>query len=217
MTFSILVRDPETGAMGAAAATGNLCVGGWVLRGDVRAGLSASQGKTPSTLWGEDVLEEMQKGLSAEKAVAAVVSADGGREARQLLALDLGGRSAAFTGDENLPEVSELLFPNIVVGGNKLGDRDVTEACRLGYLNCRGTMAVRLLMALESGASAGGDLRGLQSAAILVVSEQAPPVDLKIDYSETPLGDLGQLVARAESDTYRKWCNTLPTRRDPES
>jgi uncharacterized Ntn-hydrolase superfamily protein len=78
-------------------------------------------------------------------------------------------------------------------------------------------MAARLLVALEHGASAGGDLRGLQSAAILVVSEQAPPVDLRIDYSETPLRDLGQLVARAESDTYRKWCNTLPTRHDPES
>ena len=113
MTFSILVRDPETGAMGGAAATGNLCVGGWVLRGDVRAGLSASQGKTPSTLWGEDVLDEMRKGLSAENAVANVVSADHGRETRQLLALDHGGRTAAFTGDENVSEVSELIFLNM--------------------------------------------------------------------------------------------------------
>jgi len=217
MTFSILVRDPETGAMGGAAATGNLCVGGWVLRGDVRAGLSASQGKTPSTLWGEDVLDRMRKGLSTENAVAAVVSADRGRETRQLLALDRGGRTAAFTGDENVPEVSELIFLNVVVGGNMLGNRAVTEACRLGYANSCGTMAARLLVALEHGASAGGDLRGLQSAAILVVSEQAPPVDLRIDYSATPLRDLGQLVARVESDTYRKWCDTLPTRHDPES
>jgi uncharacterized Ntn-hydrolase superfamily protein len=217
MTFSILVRDPETGAMGGAAATGNLCVGGWVLRGDVRAGLSASQGKTPSTLWGEDVLDRMRKGLGAENAVVAVVSADHGRETRQLLALDNGGRTAAFTGDENVSEVSELIFLNMVVGGNMLGNRAVIEACRLGYVNSSGTMAARLLVALEHGASAGGDLRGLQSAAILVVSEQAPPVDLRIDHSETPLRDLGQLVARAESDTYRKWCNTLPTRHDPES
>jgi len=217
MTFSILVRDPETGAMGGAAATGNLCVGGWVLRGDVRAGLSASQGKTPSTLWGEDVLDGMRKGLSAKNAVAALVSADRGRETRQLLALDRGGRTAAFTGDENVSEVSELIFLNIVVGGNMLGNRTVTEACRLGYVNSGGTMEARLLIALEHGASAGGDLRGLQSAAILVVSEQAPPVDLRIDYSETPLRDLGQLVARAERDTYRKWCNGLPTRHDPES
>ena len=115
MTFSILVRDPETGAMGGAAATGNLCVGGWVLRGDVRAGLSASQGKTPSTLWGEDVLDGMRKGLSAKNAVAALVSADRGRETRQLLAIDRGGRTAAFTGDENVSEVSELIFLNIVV------------------------------------------------------------------------------------------------------
>ena len=56
MTYSILARDPETGAFGGAAATGSLCVGGWVLRGRAGVGISASQGASPSTLWGEEAL-----------------------------------------------------------------------------------------------------------------------------------------------------------------
>ncbi|SMX22518.1 DUF1028 domain-containing protein [Boseongicola aestuarii] len=216
MTISILVRDPETGVLGGAAATGNLCVGGWVLRGDIRAGLSASQGKTPSTLWGEDVLDEMRNGRSAVQAVANVVGADQGRATRQLLAIDRNGRAAAFSGNQNVAEVSEIKSHNLVVGGNMLRDRAVIEACRTGFMVSHGPIAARLLVALEHAAAAGGDLRGLQSAAILIMSEKAPPVDLRIDYSETPLEDLGQLVARAQNATYLAWRNTLPTRQDPE-
>ena len=216
MTISILIRDPETGVLGGAAATGNLCVGGWVLRGDVRAGLSASQGKTPSTLWGEDVLDEMRNGRSAVQAVANVVGADRGRATRQLLAIDRNGCAAAFSGRQNDAEVSEIKSPNLVVGGNMLRDRAVTEACRTGFVGSPGPIAARLLVALGHAAAAGGDLRGLQSAAILIMSEKVPPVDLRIDYSETPLEDLGQLVARAQNATYLAWRNTLPTRQDPE-
>ena len=65
MTFSLLVHDRATGTFGGAAATGSLCVGGWVLRGTVDSGLSASQGTAPSTFWGEDALTAMRGGESA--------------------------------------------------------------------------------------------------------------------------------------------------------
>ncbi|MBF9061372.1 DUF1028 domain-containing protein, partial [Rhodobacterales bacterium HKCCSP123] len=65
MTISILAIDEKTGRMGGAAATGSLCVGGWVLRGRADSGLSASQGTAPSTLWGEDVLVRMAGGMRA--------------------------------------------------------------------------------------------------------------------------------------------------------
>lgn len=216
MTFSILVRDPETGVLGGAAATGNLCVGGWVLRGDARAGLSASQGRTPSTLWGEDVLDAMRHGQNAAQAVAGIVAADRGRATRQLLALDRNGGAAAFSGDQNVAEVSEIKSPNLVVGGNMLSNCAVTKACHNGFLGSSGSMAARLLVALEQAALAGGDQRGVQSAAILIVSDRAPPVDLRVDFSETPLTDLGRLVARAEDATYLAWRKTLPTLQDPE-
>ena len=69
MTISILAFDERTGAYGGAATTGNLCVGGWVLRGDAESGLSASQGLLPSTLWGTDSLKLMQMGVSSAQAV----------------------------------------------------------------------------------------------------------------------------------------------------
>ena len=75
MTFSILANDPDTGDIGGAAATGSLCVGGWVLRADPRAGASASQGAAPSTFWGEDVLTQMRAGVPTGRAVA---EGDGG-------------------------------------------------------------------------------------------------------------------------------------------
>lgn len=77
MTFSILAQDPESGRMGGAAATGSLCVGGWVLRGDIRAGMSACQGAAPSTFWGEDVLAAMRRGATAPVAVAEVIAPTG--------------------------------------------------------------------------------------------------------------------------------------------
>jgi uncharacterized Ntn-hydrolase superfamily protein len=84
MTFSILARDPDTGTFGGAAATGNLCVGAWVLRGDVRAGPTASQGLYPSPLWGPQVLELMPADYDAAEALQQVVRRDAGREVRQL-------------------------------------------------------------------------------------------------------------------------------------
>ena len=215
MTFSILVRDPETGFLGAAAATGNLCVGGWVLRGDPRVGLSASQGHMPSTLWGEDVLVAMDRGLNAESAVAEVVNADSERGKRQLLALDRDSDGAIFSGDANLPVVSEIIASNCVVAGNMLADHSVINACHLGFASSHGSLESRLLNALKQAADAGGDVRGLESAAILVVSDGAPPVDLRVDYSNTPLTDLGQLIQRAKDEKYAMWRSTLPTRKNP--
>lgn len=215
MTFSILVRDPETGFLGAAAATGNLCVGGWVLRGDARVGLSASQGHMPSTLWGEDVLLAMGRGLNAKSAVSEVVNADSARGKRQLLALDRDSDGAVFSGEENLPVVSEIIASNCVVAGNMLENRSVINACHFGFASSHGPLESRLLNALKQASDAGGDARGLQSAAILVVSEVAPPVDLRVDYSDTPLTDLGRLIQRAKGEKYALWRSTLPTRKNP--
>ena len=215
MTFSILVRDPETGVLGAAAATGNLCVGGWVLRGNARVGLSASQGHMPSTLWGEDVLVAMGRGLSAKIAVSEVVNTDSARGKRQLLALDRFSDGAVFSGDENLPVVCEIVAPNCVVAGNMLKDGSVIKACHCGFEGSHGPLESRLLTALKYAADAGGDTRGLQSAAILLVSDEAPPVDLRVDYSDTPLTDLAQLIQRAKGEKYSLWRSKLPTRQNP--
>ena len=76
--------EKNTNEIGGAAATGSYCVGGWVLRGSLNAGLSASQGASASTLWGEQTLDYLKSGLNAEDAINKVVNVDAGKEHRQL-------------------------------------------------------------------------------------------------------------------------------------
>ncbi|KUF09389.1 DUF1028 domain-containing protein [Pseudoponticoccus marisrubri] len=216
MTFSILVRDPETGALGGAAATGSLCVGGWVLRGDIRAGLSASQGAAPSTFWGEDVLTRMRAGRPADAAVAEVTGADPGRAARQLSALDLSGQGAHFTGADNTPQMAGSLFPQGVAAGNMLADAGVVDALAEGFAAATGPLSLRLLAGLRAAEAAGSDSRGLLSAALLVLRHDHAPLTLRIDYHEgDPIGALEALHDRATSGAYADWARQVPSPEDP--
>lgn len=216
MTFSILARDEATGAIGGAAATGSLCVGGWVLRGHPAAGMSASQGMAPSTFWGEDVLDIMADGASAEKAVRAVTEPDAGRAQRQLAALPLAGPGAAFTGGENTPETGERMFGDGIATGNMLSSPLVVDALADGFLSAVGSFPERLLAGLQAAHAAGSDSRGLLSAAILVVAPAHAPLTLRIDHAAEPLAALSDLLARATSGDYAAWAAQVPCLDDPE-
>lgn len=216
MTFSILAQDLGSGAFGGAAATGSLCVGGWVLRGDSRAGMSASQGAAPSTMWGEDALDQMRQDRNAAQTVARITQADRGRDWRQLAVLDRAGRTACHTGTRNTNWKDALLAPGLVVSGNLLAGPHVLQALRDTYLGTTGSLAQRLLAALTAAEAAGGDTRGLQSAALLVVSDDAPQLSLRVDWAEDPIRALDDLHSRSQSGEYAAWLPTLPTRNDPE-
>lgn len=216
MTISILAIDEKTGRMGGAAATGSLCVGGWVLRGRADSGMSASQGTAPSTLWGEDVLLRMTGGMGAAEAVAAVTGADAGRAHRQLAALDTKGGTGAFTGAESVAHAGALEQPGVVVAGNMLAGPEVIEAALDGY---RAAAAMpfpeRLMGALGAAAAAGGDARGLLSAALLVVGRDMAPLTLRIDHSVNPLAALADLYLVSQSDPYHGWTRVVPVLDDP--
>lgn len=216
MTISILALDPETGDIGGAAATGSLCVGGWVLRADPLAGASASQGAAPSTFWGEDVLALMKAGESARDAVATVTARDAGREARQLSALDLSGAVGAFTGRDNTAHKGARCAHGLVVAGNLLTNTGVLDAAAEGFTAAAGDLPRRLFAALRAAGDSGGDSRGFQSAALLVVGRKRPRLTLRVDYSETPLDDLDALAARAAAGEYAAWLDTVPVLADPE-
>lgn len=216
MTFSLLARDPESGALGGAAATGNLCVGAWVLRGRAGVGISASQGHYPSTLWGEAVLDAFANGGSPEQAVKDTVMADKGRYARQLIGLDHKGRGGAFSGSANLPVVKDEVMPDLCASGNMLASADVITSAISGYMSSEGSFLRRLLAGLRSGAKSGGDARGLMSAAILIVAEDHPPIDIRVDYAADPLDTLSDLVARVEQGDYAGWMQSLPTLLSPD-
>ncbi|MGZ2259120.1 DUF1028 domain-containing protein [Roseobacter sp. A03A-229] len=215
MTISILVFDVNSGTFGGAAATGSLCVGGWVLRGDVRSGLSASQGTSPSTLWGEDALSLMTAGLSARATVDELTKGDPGRDHRQLSVLDREGRTASFTGAESIAYAGSIDAHCLVVSGNMLADAGVLTAARDGYLNSQGAMPQRLLSGLMAAADAGGDIRGLTSAALLQLHADQAPLSLRIDYADDPLAALQDLYTRAMAQPYFGWTQAVPTRRDP--
>lgn len=210
MTYSILARDAKSNAIGGAAATGSLCVGGWVLRGDPRAGMSASQGASPSTLWGEDVLAALKSGQEAKNAIYDIVKADSGRDYRQLSALGLSGSGAAFTGTENTPAKGSIEIDEGIVAGNMLTSESVLDAMAEAFGHASGGFAQRLISSLNAANAAGSDLRGLQSAALLIVSPDHAPMSLRIDYHETPLAALENLFGRATKGDYAEWSRQVP-------
>jgi len=215
LTISILARDPESGHIGGAAATGSLCVGGWVLRGDPRAGMSASQGTAPSTLWGDGVLARMAAGARAADAVTATVAPDPGRGHRQLAALDLSGRGHAFTGGHSVPVAGAEARPGAIAAGNMLSNDHVVGAALDGFLAAGGDLAERLLAGLRAAHEAGSDSRGLRSAALLVLGRDMAPLSLRLDMAADPLSALAALLAEAQSPPYADWLREVPTLETP--
>jgi len=216
MTFSLLARDEKTGALVAASATGSLCVGGWVIRGALGAGLVASQGTAPSTLWRDEVLARMADGAPADTAVGDVTGVDPQRGHRQIAALGRDGHGAAFTGSASVAVADALSWADGVCAGNMLANCDVLPAMRRAWDAAAGTdPADRALASLRAADRAGGDARGLKSAALLVLRPDAPPLDLRIDLSEAPLDDLESLLEAARTPPYADWLKVVPVARNP--
>ena len=219
MTFSLLVRDSDTGAIGGAAATGSYCVGGWVLRGRFDSGLSASQGAAPSTFWGDGALDRMRAGAGAPEALEVIVGADSNREWRQLAMLDRQGSTAAHSGSRNGDWHGHMTRSDFVAAGNILAGPHVLERLEEAWHETSSGMAERLIAALYAAQEAGGDRRGLKSAALLVLAPDRPPMSLRIDISPEPLDDLARLVAvsqdRSMPGSYAHWTDAVPVPVDP--
>ncbi|MCY3877888.1 MAG: DUF1028 domain-containing protein [Rhodobacteraceae bacterium] len=214
MTFSILAHDRETGVYAAAAATGNLCVGGWVLRGDIESGLVASQGTAPSTFWRDEIMRQMHGGTGAELAVERVVGPDPGRRHRQIIALDAGGCTRGFTGEDSIAFADHVCDEGLAVAGNMLTGQAVLEAMISTARNSRLAIVERMLAVLDAADAAGGDTRGLVSAALLVLDPHHPPLDLRIDCHVEPLAALKQLCDRVRGLPYRGWLDKVPVLAD---
>lgn len=211
MTFSVLALDRRTGAIGCAAATGNLAVGGWVLRAAAGTGAVATQGFSVSSLWGDDALARLARGEAAEKVVSDVTDPDTGRQHRQLTVLDAKGGVGAWTGTENTDAKGHILGAGFVIAGNWLSNTGVLEDMEQALGHAGQNLGHRLLAALEAGVAAGSDARGTFSAAIRVVRPDQPPLDLRVDYDDNPVARLQVLHDMAESPEYNEWTRHLPT------
>lgn len=215
MTWSIVARDPETGAMGAMVATRFVAAAGLCL--NVASGVGAlSTQATINPTYGPRGLGLLRDGLRADEALRALLRPDHGREHRQVHLVDGSGTPIAFTGSECLPWSGHLTAAGVSVAGNLLAGAAVVEATLETYLQ-RADLVFpeRLMAAMRSGQRAGGDGRGQQSAGVLVYgTEEYPDLSLRVDEHAEPLDELERiyglwLLDFAAARTY------MATRADP--
>ncbi|WP_376791883.1 DUF1028 domain-containing protein [Thermoflexus sp.] len=199
-TFSIVAFDPARSEWGVAVASKFLAAGAVVPWARAGAGAVATQSYA-NTRFGPEGLARMAQGLSAEETLAALLAEDPEREKRQVGLVDRQGRAAAFTGSECLPWAGHRVGEGFCCQGNLLVDERTLEAMAAAFVNASGELADRLVAALLAGDRAGGDRRGRQSAAILVVREGGGYggfndryMDLRVDDDPDPVVKLQDLV-----------------------
>ena len=195
-TFSIVAFDPETGALGVAVQSKFLAVGSVVPWARAGVGAVATQALANFN-YGPRGLQLLSRGKTAAETVEALISADEEREHRQLGVVDAAGRAATFTGGECFEWAGGITGEHYAAQGNILVGRETVEALAKTFESTPGDLAGRLLAALEAGQTAGGDSRGKQSAALLVVREGGGyggdndrVVDLRVDDHPEPIREL---------------------------
>jgi uncharacterized Ntn-hydrolase superfamily protein len=198
MTFSIVGRAGD--ALGVAVASKFLAVGAAVPAAEAGAGAVATQSYA-NLAYRPDGLAMLRDGRSAQETLDALTSADDGRDQRQAGVVDATGRAATFTGPGCHPWAGGRTGDGYAVQGNILTGPDVVEAMESAWLSSSGELADRLLAALTAGDAAGGDRRGRQSAALLVVRPKSGyggqsdvEVDLRVDDHPAPVGELRRLL-----------------------
>jgi uncharacterized Ntn-hydrolase superfamily protein len=195
-TFSIVAFEPETDSLGVAVQSRFLAVGSVVPWARAGHGAVATQAMANYN-YGPHGLDLMSEGNSAEQAVQALTSADEDREHRQIGVVDALGRASTFTGSECFDWAGGVTGKHYAAQGNILVGRETVEAMASTYEQTDGDLAARLLSALDAGQGAGGDSRGKQSAALLVVREGGGyggdndrVVDLRVDDHPEPIREL---------------------------
>jgi uncharacterized Ntn-hydrolase superfamily protein len=221
LTFSLVARDAGTGQLGVAVATCTLAVGRaapWA-----RAGVGAVATQASSNRgYGPRALDLLAAGRSAQPALDPLVADDPEAGQRQVAVIGSTGLPAAWTGGECLPACGHSVGTDFSVQGNMLASRSVVPSLADGYAVADGDLAARLVAGLAAGQDAGGDLRGRQSAALLVVSGQRDDtapwdgvlVDLRVDDAADPVAELGRLLRLQRAYESGDW--ELLSREAPE-
>jgi uncharacterized Ntn-hydrolase superfamily protein len=186
--------------MGIAVQSHWFSVGTVVTWGEAGVGVVATQAFTNPS-FGPRGLDLMRKGISADRAMRAVLKQDAGRELRQVAMLDVKGNVASHTGKRCIPCAGHIVATDFSVQANMMLNDRVWPAMAERFELWKGSLAERLLASLEAGEEAGGDIRGKQSAALLVVNGQATgrswedrAVDLRVEDSKEPLEELKRLL-----------------------
>jgi uncharacterized Ntn-hydrolase superfamily protein len=200
MTYSIVARDPGTGELAVAVQSHYFGVGR--LCPFVRAGVGAvATQASVDPSYGPLGLQLMEAGKSPAEALAGLVAADSGSAIRQVAMIDATGRVAAHTGDTTIAEASHLVGDQFSVQANMMTSAGVPEAMAAAFTSATGHLADRILSAFDAAEEAGGDIRGRQSAALLVTTGERGGLsgvdrtwDLRVDDHPEPLQELRRLV-----------------------
>jgi uncharacterized Ntn-hydrolase superfamily protein len=204
-TYSIVARDPVTGEMGVAVQSHWFSVGTSVTWAEAGVGAVATQSFVDPS-YGPLGLEMMRAGRSAPDALTGLLAADAEREVRQVAMVDAQGRVAAHTGKKDIQAAGQHVGKGYSVQANLMANDKVWPAMAKAFEEAKGDLAERMMVALEAAQSVGGDIRGQQSAAIIVVpgTPSGRPwadriFDLRVEDHPRPLEELRRLllVARA--------------------
>ncbi len=200
MTYSIVARDEATGRLGVAVQSHWFSVGSVVSWAEAGVGAIATQSFAERS-YGPLGLELMRRGRSAPDALAALVHADDDRAVRQVAYVDAEGRAGVHTGDECIREAGHLTGDGYSVQANMMERGTVWGAMDEAYRAAQGDLPDRMLTALAAAQGEGGDIRGTQSAAILVVEAERTGtewgdriLDLRVEDHATPVDELARLV-----------------------
>src|SRR5258708_14095651 len=198
-TYSIVARDPETGELGVAVQSHAFSVGTLVTWAEAGIGAVATQSLVRVD-YGPEGLALMRVGLTANQALETLTYNDEGRELRQLAMIDAEGHVAVHTGSKCIPCAGHIVGENYSGQAKLMVNNKICTAMQQAYENATGELAVRLIAALEAAQLAGGDIRGQESAAILVVSGQREEqpwrgriYDLRVEDHPHPVEELRRL------------------------
>lgn len=207
-TFSIVARDPATGDLGVAVQSHYFSVGPIVPWAEPGVGAVATQSLV-EVAYGPRGLELMRGGTSAPEALRKLLEADTYREVRQVAMVDARGDVAVHTGKKCIPGAGHVEGDDFTVQANLMANDRVWPAMAEAYRRAQGDLPERLLQALEAAQKAGGDIRGQQSAAIVIVkgARSDKPwadrvMDLRVEDSAKPIAELRRLVSLWRA--YRK-------------
>ncbi len=199
-TYSIVARDPETGEMGVAVQSHWFSVGSLVAWGEAGVGVVATQSfVNPS--FGQRGLELLKTGKTAQQVVDELIASDEGRDVRQLAIVDSKGNSASYTGSKCIPEAGNIVGDGYSVQANMMLKNTVWGAMSKAFENSKGPLAERLVAALEAAQKEGGDIRGKQSACLLIVKGKATGnlwedriIDLRVEDNPEPIDEIKRLL-----------------------
>ncbi len=199
-TYSIVARDPETGQLGVGVQSHYFSVGPIVPWAKPGVGAVATQSLVEVS-YGPKGLALMRQGRSAPDALKQLLEDDPGREVRQVAMIDVKGRAAAHTGTKCIAEAGHRLGDQFSVQANLMLRDTVPDAMAEAFTAARGDLADRIMAALQAAQDQGGDLRGRQSAAILIVSGERTETpwkeklfDLRVEDHPHPLQELRRLI-----------------------